>query len=119
MKGLKQVIGDPNHAQEVFTNPTLPLAMPVCATPAIPVRADESTGVVDGLGITEISPMKGWPDIGLIRVLTRSKAGIRKIVFEMVSAPGGPGAGRVHATMMITPLQPQGAPRNGAFATNT
>jgi hypothetical protein len=50
MKGLKQVIGDPNYVQEVFTNPTLPLAMPVCATPAVPVRADESTGVVDGLG---------------------------------------------------------------------
>jgi hypothetical protein len=50
MKGLKQVIGDPNRAQEVFTNPTLPLAMPVCATPTVPVRADESTSVVDGLG---------------------------------------------------------------------
>lgn len=49
MKGIKQVIGDPKHAQEAFTNPTLPFAMPVCATPAVPVRAGESTGVVDGL----------------------------------------------------------------------
>jgi hypothetical protein len=51
MRGRNQVIGDPNHAQEVFTKPTLPLANPVCTTPAIPVRADESTGVVDGLGM--------------------------------------------------------------------
>jgi hypothetical protein len=48
--GMKQGIGDTNRAQEVFTYPTLPLAMPVRATPTVPVRGDEPTGAADGLG---------------------------------------------------------------------
>jgi hypothetical protein len=48
--GMKHGIGDTNRAQEVFTYPTLPVAMPVCATPTVPARGDEPTGAADGLG---------------------------------------------------------------------